>query len=192
MNRIILYILSLFFIFSCNSKDSKNEGNSSQVTLQDFEKYDSLVFLVERMDTMSLEGRINKFENEARIVIYYDENWKLISKEEASFISTIKWLEKDLFLVRDYYISGQNQMTGIYKTLTPNVDWTDINEWNDHDAEARKVGKFVWYRNGRVDFTEFYTYTDFEKGYGSSERKEYEYPRKSRPVKPLIEKDSIK
>ncbi|HYG39443.1 MAG TPA: hypothetical protein VD908_12520 [Cytophagales bacterium] len=190
MNKAILHILFLVLLYSCNTKDAKN-GNGAEITLQDTEKYDSLVFLVERMDTLSLEDRIRLFKNEERIILYFDENWKLISKEEASYISTIKWIEGDLFLVRDYYIDGQNQMTGIYKTLTPNVDWTDINEWNDRNAEARKVGKFVWYRNGRIDFTEFYTYTDFEKGYGSSERQNYEYRRKSRAVKPLIEKDSI-
>lgn len=191
MFKLFLFSFLFFLFFSCSSSGSKNEEKAGEIVLEDFEKYESQIVSVERMDTFALEDRIKVFEEEGRLVQYFAADWKITTEEEAVFISTIKLLEEDLFILRDYYINGNNQSTGIYKALKKNIDWTNINEWGSKDAEARRVGKFVWFENGKIYLEEHYEYVDFEKGYGSSTRKEYSSPRKSRPVKAFIKKDSL-
>lgn len=54
---------------------------------------------------------------DAPVVGYFDEYWRPVSKENATFYRTAEPQGK-LFLVRDYYMSGQPQMDPVLCTAT--------------------------------------------------------------------------
>ena len=59
------------------------------------------------------------------------------------FINTIVPLEDDLYLVRDYFATGENQSTAIWKTIKRRPDWSRMYFWKKGEHEAREVGKAV-------------------------------------------------
>ncbi len=93
-----------------------------------------LTFLLTTIITFSCLGR-NDFLPLPTLVkkidtIYMNRNWEAIPKgTKYSYFRTIEKRNDSIFLVKDYYESGQLQMSGAYKSAT---------------LEER-VGKFTWY-----------------------------------------------
>lgn len=72
--------------------------------------------------------------------IFYDKNWKVSSKVDASFYR-ISVKEKKGFTVSDYYVNGTLQMTGFFKSFDPDM----------------KTGPFKYYnKNGSLEMEGVY------------------------------------
>ncbi|MBN2213414.1 MAG: TonB family protein [Bacteroidales bacterium] len=67
--------------------------------------------------------------------IYFDHNWDQTTNDKASYYRIISVdTSRILFLVKDYYLSGQLQMEGAYRSINPD----------------KKIGEFsYWYENGQ-------------------------------------------
>ncbi|MBN2610539.1 MAG: TonB family protein [Bacteroidales bacterium] len=90
--------------------------------------------------------------------IYFDENWKNTTRVNAKFfrlmdVDTIKIL----FLVEDYYISGNLQMSGAYRSINPDVKVGEFKYWYDNGQQHIHCnftngildGPYrEWYKNG--------------------------------------------
>lgn len=80
-----------------------------------------------------------------RDTLYFNKNWKLSTVENAHYfrIITNDTTGKFLFHVNDYYLTGQLQMTGLYRSISPDF----------------KTGPFVYYYpNGKKQI--MCTYSD--------------------------------
>ena len=66
--------------------------------------------------------------------IYFDENWNQTVKSKAGYFRIVSLdTPRIRFMVRDYYMDGQLQMEGAYRSINPDV----------------KTGEFAyWYKNG--------------------------------------------
>jgi hypothetical protein len=164
-NRIlfIICVFNFHFSYSQESKSDKEKYVS---------EYDSLLLNYENLERLkNLDSIVAFLNNEKRFVYYYDSDWKSTSKDKAVFINTVFQLEDSLFLIRDYFISGKIQMSGIYKKLNDDLDWSKLNDWTRMNAGARKVGKFIhWTKMGLIDHIQYYEYSDFRNGYSRSFR----------------------
>jgi TonB family protein len=79
---------------------------------------------------------INIYSQFAPDTIFYNKNWQQSDPENASYyrVVSIDTSGEIQYLVRDYYVSGQLQMTGAYKSISPD----------------KKTGPFkYWYENGQ-------------------------------------------
>ncbi len=73
--------------------------------------------------------------------IYFDSLWNKTVKENAKFYRTVDTIHKELFMIRDYYISGEIQMLGHYSSMKK----------EEHE------GRFIWYhKNGKKKSETFY------------------------------------
>ena len=84
-----------------------------------------------------LSFAINTYSQLINDTIYFDSDWKQSIKENAKYYRIINndTNGKFQFIVKDYYLSGQIQMKGVYKSIYPDY----------------KIGKFTyWYENGQV------------------------------------------
>ncbi len=64
--------------------------------------------------------------------MYFDQNWEQSTEQDANYyriISTDTTFRSFRFSVKDYYLSGQVQMTGTYKSIRPD----------------NKDGQFIYY-----------------------------------------------
>lgn len=79
------------------------------------------------------------------IKVFYDKNWNVIdNNKDAQFFSVIVPTESsDNFKIADYYISGQIQMTTVFKVLSDSIDWTKI--YTSKYNHAVKNGPCTWY-----------------------------------------------
>ncbi|MCW3788249.1 energy transducer TonB [Plebeiibacterium sediminum] len=82
--------------------------------------------------------------SQTRDTIFYDNHWEETSSSNASYYRIIK---KDLlYAVTDYYLNGQIQMKGFYKTLDPEVKHGEFVFYNQNGD----VSNIVNYKNGVV------------------------------------------
>lgn len=71
----------------------------------------------------------------AQEVTYYDADWKPTTKDKAAFYSELTVDKKGQANVKDYYITGELQMSGVYKSK----------------EKKTKQGPFVfYYKNGKI------------------------------------------
>lgn len=104
------------------------------------------------------------FTGEGQVILdtmYFDQNWEQSSQKEAHYyriISTDSTAGSFRFYVKDFYLSGQVQMTGTYKSIRPdNKDGTFVyyydNGQKQRDCYYRENtlnGTFMeWYRSGQ-------------------------------------------
>lgn len=85
---------------------------------------------------IALYFAINIYSQFAPDTVFYNKNWQQSDHENASYyrVVSIDTSGKIQYLVRDYYMSGQLQMTGAYKSISPD----------------NKTGTFkYWYENGQ-------------------------------------------
>jgi protein TonB len=93
--------------------------------------------------------------------MYFDQDWEQSTEQEANYyrvVYTDTTSGSFRFLVKDYYLSGQVQMTGTYKSIRPdNKDGQFIYYYDNgqpqrdcHYRENTLNGKFrEWYRSGQ-------------------------------------------
>lgn len=92
--------------------------------------------------------------------IFFDKDWKPSLYENAKYfrlmdIDTVKIL----FLVKDYYLSGQLQMEGAFRSINPDVQIGDFNYWYENGKihiSCNYVNGILnglyreWYDNGNI------------------------------------------
>lgn len=99
------------------------------------------------------------------IIKHYDSNWNEISKKKASYYRKIFENEKKIWSVRDYYINGQIQMAGTYKSK-------DLKKKNGFfklyykNGNKQQEGEYInnqyngvwkwYYKNGKISSKERY------------------------------------
>ncbi|MFS4467015.1 toxin-antitoxin system YwqK family antitoxin [Maribacter sp. 2210JD10-5] len=74
--------------------------------------------------------------------IYYDSQWKKTVKDSASFFRPPVQKEGILFRVKDYYISGQIQMSALSKSADKDV-WQGQVTWYNEDGSVFQQGDYV-------------------------------------------------
>ena len=66
--------------------------------------------------------------------IWYDDNWKKTTQENAAYYRLIDTLAEDLYEVKDYYLDGTLQMIGKFISMKKDI----------------RTGQFLWYhKNGK-------------------------------------------
>ncbi|MBW1296895.1 toxin-antitoxin system YwqK family antitoxin [Aquimarina litoralis] len=80
--------------------------------------------------------------------IWYDKNWKLIGKENASFFRPPAIKKDSLYLIKDYYIDGTLQMEGLSRSNDEESIWEGEVTWY---TETGKISQIVSYKDGFFD-----------------------------------------
>jgi len=93
--------------------------------------------------------------------MYFDNDWEQSSEQDANYyriISTDTTSGRFRFLVKDYYLSGQVQMTGTYNSIRPDNKDGQFFYFFDNGQQQRECyyrentlnGTFrEWYRSGK-------------------------------------------
>ena len=99
--------------------------------------------------------------------LYFDKTWKLSTCQDASYfrIITNDTSGKFLFHIKDYYISGQLQMTGMYKSINPDFK-TGPFIYYFSDGSKHLMCNYIknqlegdykeWYKNGQIKSEKYY------------------------------------
>lgn len=99
-------------------------------------------------------------QTEQRIAGYFDSNWvEVTEKERATYYRTIEVQAGGLFLVKDYYMSGQLQMQPVLcKSYRPKLEWEGNTILYHENGKVKEEGFFkneernglhtFWYNNG--------------------------------------------
>jgi TonB family protein len=100
--------------------------------------------------------------------MYFDNSWEQCAKEEAKYYRIIKMdLGGDfMFHVTDYYLSGNAQMTGTYKSIRPD-DREGVFTWYYPDGRKQQECEYnnnqlhgtfqEWYEDGQIKSKESFT-----------------------------------
>jgi len=100
--------------------------------------------------------------------MYFDNSWEQCAKEKAKYYRIIRMdLDGDfMFHVTDYYLSGQAQMTGTYKSIRPD-DREGIFTWYYPDGNKQQECEYKdnqlngafqeWYEDGQVKTKESFS-----------------------------------
>ncbi len=93
--------------------------------------------------------------------MYFDQNWEQSTEQDANYyriVSTDTTFRSFRFSVKDYYLSGQVQMTGTYKSIRPDNKDGQFIYYFDNGQQQREcfyrentlTGTFKeWYRSGQ-------------------------------------------
>ncbi|HJX71855.1 MAG TPA: TonB family protein [Bacteroidales bacterium] len=92
--------------------------------------------------------------------IYFDHIWNQTTKNKASYFRLVNIdTSRILFLVRDYYLRGQLQMEGAYRSINPDVKIGGFTYWyEDGKKQVQCYFKngsldgqyYEWYKNGTL------------------------------------------
>ncbi len=97
--------------------------------------------------------------------IYFGEDWKASTKENAYFYRTINKKNDSLFCIKDYYINDILQMDGHYSNLENEIMEGEINFYNEQgkitNSQTYTKGELnglttVYSKNGKIDYTTEY------------------------------------
>lgn len=95
---------------------------------------------------------LDSFRLDHRYVTWHTWRWRQTSRDSAGFVGTVKKINDSVYFVRDYFISGEPQMTGVYITHD-SVNWKrrGMPGW-DSTAHPKRTGKWVWWnRSGMIN-----------------------------------------
>jgi len=88
------------------------------------------------------------FSQTAGDTIYFDQNWNQSSRAEASYFRIVSIdTSRILFMVRDYYLSGQLQMEGAFRSINPDMRIGEFSYWYQSGARHIKCN----FKNGLPD-----------------------------------------
>ena len=90
--------------------------------------------------------------------IFYDDTWKKTVKDSAIYFRPPVKLEDGLFRIKDYYITGELQMSGLSSSQLRD-DWEGLVTWYNLDGSIFQQGRYV---NNRLD-GEFITFLNGKK-----------------------------
>jgi len=93
--------------------------------------------------------------------MYFDQSWEQTEKKDARYYRIIKMdtTGQFLFFVTDYYLSGQEQMTGTYRSIRPDFreglfTWYYADGSKQQSCEYKNNllhGPYIeWYKNGQM------------------------------------------
>lgn len=92
---------------------------------------------------------------------YFDKNWKECAIEDAAFYRKSNKIKKKQWAVNDYYLDGQLQMSGIYKTKRANKKVGEFKYYYESGAlESKKLykpngdktGEYIsYFENGQIE-----------------------------------------
>lgn len=166
----LLLILVLILTACKSSRSVKEYGDIDQTQAEDKyqQEFDEELFRNEKLEMMnSLDERLDYFKKENRIIYYYDKDWEITTPDSASYINTVKHIKDDLYMVRNYFITGERKTAGIVYNMKGDCEWNRI--YSDRESQFRKIGKNIyWYKIGWIEFIQFTEWSDWEKGYYSS------------------------
>ena len=89
---------------------------------------------------------------------YFDSNWKETTKEKASYYRDLPKKENGIWLIKDYYISGEKQFVGHAKDSLATILEGDVTWY----FKTGKVQSKIRYKNGKQ--IGFYTVVEGAKG----------------------------
>jgi TonB family protein len=112
---------------------------------------------------------INIYSQLITDTIFYDKNWQQSDFEKASYYRIVSsdTSGKFQYLVRDYYMSGCLQMSGTYKSISPDYKTGTFKYWYEN-GECQLVCSYV---DNKLD-GEYLEYYDNGK---SKNKKNYKY-----------------
>jgi TonB family protein len=103
---------------------------------------------------------LSGFSQTAGDTIYFDQSWNQTSKEEASYFRLVSIdTSRILFMVRDYYLNGQLQMEGAFRSINPDLKIGKFTYWykdgsqhiSCHFKDGKLDGRYEeWYENGSL------------------------------------------
>jgi len=110
--------------------------------------------------------------------MYFDQNWEQTSSSDASYYRIISFSETGNFLlsVEDYYLSGQIQMSGTYRSIRPDYKtgvFTYYYENGFKQAECRYDNNELdgqyreFYENGRLKSDHYFRDGELDGSYKS-------------------------
>ena len=92
--------------------------------------------------------------------IFFDKEWNQSVKKEASYFRIVSIdTSRILFLVRDYYLNGQLQMEGAYRSINPDMRIGEFSFWHQngikhiscHFKDGLLNGHYEeWHENGTL------------------------------------------
>lgn len=163
-NYIILLFTLLLICVSYTNLYCTEEINNYK------EQFDDILFKDEQLEKIGdINERIEVLKNDNREVFFYDKEWEPTTLEKAEYISSIKHLKDDFYLIKDYFITGQRQFAGVYRAVNKTVNWSTF--YSTEKDQAREIGKMVYFlKIGLIDYIQFHKWTNWEKGYHESKR----------------------
>jgi len=110
---------------------------------------------------------INIYSQLIRDTVFYDKNWQQSDPENAGYYRIVSsdTSGKFQYLVKDYYISGQLQMTGTYKSISPDYKTGIFKYWYENGQQKlicsyvnnKLDGEYLeYYNNGKPKNKKFY------------------------------------
>lgn len=92
--------------------------------------------------------------------VFYDSNWNQCNPDAASYYRIIEIDTTEiLFQVKDYYITGQVQMKGAFRSINPDIKTGDFTYWHKNGQiwikctfeQGDLTGKYIeWFENGQI------------------------------------------
>lgn len=159
-NTTIL-VFFLILLFSGCKKPSIVKAHSDAEFSAD---YDALLFRNEEFEELTdVTERIRIFEADYRMVHYYSKDWKLTTRDSAVYVNTVKHIEDNYYLVRNYFMSGERMTAGIYYNLKGDCEWDRM--YSEKEDQFRNIGKLVrWHKAGRIEEVKLFKWRDWEQG----------------------------
>jgi TonB family protein len=97
---------------------------------------------------------------------YFDKNWKECAIEDAVFYRKSYKIKKKQWAVNDYYLNGQLQMSGIYKTKKAKKKVGEFKYYYEsgtleskelYKSNSEKTGEWIsYFENSKIDYTGTY------------------------------------
>lgn len=99
--------------------------------------------------------------------VYFDQDWKQSQPDAASYYRIIKTTSDGsyLFTVEDYFLSGQIQMTGTFRSIRPDYKTGTFIYWYENGNKQAECeyennelnGQYLeWYENGRQKSIQYF------------------------------------
>ncbi len=100
---------------------------------------------------------INIYSQLIKDTVFYDNNWQQSDPENASYYRIVSsdTSGKIQYLVKDYYMSGHLQMTGTYRSISPDYKTGTFKYWYEN-GQCQLVCSYV---NNKLD-GEYFEYYD--------------------------------
>lgn len=91
---------------------------------------------------------------------YFDKEWNNCPKDSASYVRQVQADSNNnrVYILKDYYLSGQLHMRAKYMTFSDSVDWRNSN-FSIKNHEAVIIDTCIWYHeNGRMSTIAVYSF----------------------------------
>src|SRR6187200_1527322 len=82
---------------------------------------DHLISRIALLFLCSLIASSSEAQTNSKDTVFFDKQWQTCQRANASYFRTISSSDKQLYAVRDYYMSGQLQMEGSISSVTPEI-----------------------------------------------------------------------